>query len=144
MLTTDAQAALNAKPKEQKAKENLFRLDEALGGLANQVLASSRSMEELRTNGLQALGTLLNQSAQAFLPGIGGQLLGGALNFGINLLGFNEDSELIEDNALRMLMVNTKELANDYAAVRDRQDINFSGRWRRAWTSQGLGLQGAG
>jgi hypothetical protein len=67
------------------------------------------------------------------MPGPAGLLLGGLASFGINMLTGTEQTLPIEDDAVRMILVNPRDIAIEMAAVRDQREIAYSATWQQGF-----------
>ena len=133
-LTTDAQEALGQEI--QQAKDNTLDFGLALAMAANQALSSARSMEDLEQAAISAASQLVNQFAQAEIPGAGGLLLGGLLSFGVNQFLGDEQAAEVDDEIQRVLLVNPKDVALEIAGVRDREEISLNKQWQHSFAMQ--------
>lgn len=133
-LTTGAQEAMGQEI--QVAKERTLDFGLALAQSINQILASSRSMEELEQAAIGAASQLVNQFAQAAVPGAGGLILGGLLSFGINQFLGDEQAAEVDDEIQRVLLVNPKDVALGLAEVRDREEIAHNKQWQHSFALQ--------
>jgi len=113
---------MNKKPEKVK---DIWTLHESFEQLANSALSGANSLDELKDASLDMIGNLANQLAQNKIGGLGGMLLGGALQFAGNLL-FNQEQKLpVKDDALDVRIVEVVENVFDFAAVRDRGQLAF-------------------
>lgn len=112
---------------------------DALAGLTAGALAASHNFTELGQNLLQAAGQLLQQSVVQAIPGPFGQLLGGGLQFLLNMLTYREQALPVRDNAVDVRVINFSDLYLDLAAVRDRSELSFSYQRQQTWAAAARG-----
>jgi len=130
--------AQNAKPKQQRQKA-VWELEDAFGDLTNQALSSARSLDELDDSLLQMIGNLGNQLAQNSIPGIGGDLAGGAFQFLTNLLSLDDDKLPVRDGALDVRLVEITDNSRDITARRDSGQLVYDARRRGNFDSLAMG-----
>jgi len=136
VYTTDEQKLIEQQQKEKKEKTKAeYDAMTALMQMTASALGASDSLESLGLNLARGFGGWLNTTAQSMMPGPGGMLMGGLLQFGVNMLiGKGEQALPIEDNAVRMILVNPRDIAIEMAAVRDSREIAFSSIWQQSFT----------
>lgn len=134
----------SAKGQQQAAKASWNFADAAMTA-AGQALAASHSFRELRENGINAIGGLLNQLG-ANLVGGGpfGTLVGGLFQFGWNLATSSEETLPIKDGAMETRIVNWSDGFLAFANVRDRSERSFNKRFRDEWALAGASAQRGG
>ena len=116
--------------------QNRFILEDAFGQLANSALAGADSVDDLTAALEQSLGTLLNEIAQANFPGLGGQLVGGGLNFLANLAFSDEEALPVVDNAVQTFLTNPRDIAIEMSAVRDEAEASLNSKWQDGFLAQ--------
>jgi hypothetical protein len=108
------------------AAKNTWDAGAAMAQFVAQALASSSSMKELGQNLIQAGGQFLAQAAQAMMPGPGGMLLGGLVQFGWNMAFGNEQKLPVHDEAVDVRVLNWPNQGLNYTAVRDLSEQRFA------------------
>ena len=125
-LFTEAEIAeQNKKPPKEKAEKAKWDFIESLGQLTNSALAGASSVGELGDAMIGVSGQLGNQFFQNNVGGLGGQLLGGLFQFGINALMNDEQKLPVKDDAMDVRIVEVVDNALDFAAVRDKSQLAF-------------------